>query len=83
MKKLLILLIAVLIFSCSTEDDSDSGCTCEKETWLVEHGVAINPTTGLPYLTITETLVATEDVVCQDEAQVLLQNDYYYKIICN
>lgn len=82
MKKLL-LLLAITIMSCSTDEINDDTCACEKETYNIEQGTAIDLTTGLPYLTFTHVLISTEAVVCQNEGQFQLEDNFYYIIKCD
>lgn len=80
MKKVLILLLAVLFINCSSEDD---GCNCEKETWRYETRVVFL-SNGLPVTRHERVTVSRVQVPCQDEqGQVRINDSDYFTISCD
>jgi hypothetical protein len=82
MKLFKILLLGLLITSCST-DSIEEGCGCVKEVYNNEVIVVTRPngTMGLDNII---TIVSTEVVGCQDEqTSVSIGNGNYFNITCN
>ena len=81
MRKLKLILISLLITSCSKEDLSDE-CNCIKETYKYNQTV-VTGSNGLPRLQYTRVMLSTESVSCQDEQdQVEQGNGILFDIIC-
>jgi len=80
MKSIKILLISLLILSCSANDDD---CNCEKETYRYNQ-YTVTGSNGLPHLTFDKEVLSIETVNCQDEQdQVSQGNGVYFNITCD
>lgn len=85
MKIIKILLLAILLVSCSTNDDStdEDNCGCVKTTYEYDQYVVFDPVTGLPSIAFDKVILSTEQVNCQDEQeQASAGNQVYFDIIC-
>ena len=77
MKKLLVLLIALTIMSCS----KDEQCDCEKSSYTIEQYTYFQ--NGLPRMgvrTLTDGIVTVD---CQDEGRTDTGSNKYYVISCH
>lgn len=83
MKTIKLLIIALLLVSCSKDSVDEEGCECLKETYTYEQGATIG-SNGLPVSTFNRVTLSIEEVVCQDEQeQTSLGNNNYFVIECN
>ena len=82
MKTIKILIIALLISSCSADSTADY-CGCVKITYEYEQYVVFDPVTGLPSMAFDKVILSTEQVNCQDEQeQASAGNQVYFDIVC-
>ena len=83
MKAIKLLLITLLLSSCSEDRIEDDSCRCNKETFTFEQTTTIGGG-GLPVLTYERITLSNEDVACQDEQEQVSQgNDIYFTITCD
>ena len=81
MKTLKLLLLALLMASCSA-DSIDEDCNCKKITYTWEVEVVTGPN-GLPTLVSRKVYLYEEVVNCQDEqTQVSNGDNVYFDIVC-
>ena len=78
MKKLLVLLIALTIMSCS----KDEQCDCEKSSYTVEQYTYFdaNWLPRMAFRTLTDGIVTID---CQDEGRTDTGSNSYYVISCH
>ena len=85
MKNLLYLLFAIVLFSCSNSEDSNTevDCNCIKTSYLREF-------TGASSNSSSTRTLGTEKVPCQDEETTVTTSSdtsgstvYYYRICCS
>lgn len=80
MKTIRLLLLTLLIVSCSSEDED---CNCIKQTYIYDQ-VAVIGSNGLPTLQFTKVVLSQEQVTCQPEqTEVELTNGELFDIICD
>lgn len=77
MKKLLVLLIALTIMSCS----KDEPCDCEKSSYEIEQYAYMD--NGLPRLGFRTVTAGIVTVDCQDEGRTNTGSNTYYVISCH
>lgn len=83
MKTIKLLLITLLITSCSSDSIELDDCRCEKETFTFEQSITLG-VNGLPVLSFNKVVLSNEAVNCQDEQdQVSIGNDIYFSITCD
>ena len=79
MKTLKILLIALMIVSCSAEETDD--CNCIKEVYDIEQNVVWS--NGLPTMQIEHVFLYDEPVGCIDEvSNQEMTGNQYFNIVC-
>ena len=82
LKTLLLVVLVSTLFSCSPEENDS--CNCIKTTYTFSEPSVWFDSNGLPHLSVPyEIPLSTEDVLCQDETDVSIGNDIYFKIECN
>ena len=83
MKTIKILIIALLISSCSADSTDEDNCGCVNITYEYEQYVVFDPVTGLPSMAFDKVILSTEQVNCQDEQeQASAGNQVYFDIVC-
>ena len=80
MKPIKILILLLLITSCSS--DNEDTCECTKTTYEIVQDVTIG-SDGLPHLYFYNNILNETIVNCQNEVEQIPEGDLYFDITCN